>query len=463
MLFRVNSWIVSCREVNADPRNHTKQHETGPSASVVATAPGMELIFRAPPRHKTNLSMPARLTLTLPTTFATRTVEVQNKRFTIGRTAENDLAIEDPSLSRRHALIETIEGHFNLSDCGSSNGTFINGRQITTPEELNDWDVLTFGGVGEVLVRIEADSDLADDRALKPSRDRPVPETRATSLPSRQFSAGPSSSKLPLIAAVAVVSILVIAGLALLITHQSTPQSNANLIKRNQRPDGNNDNPEISDDSSSPAGQDSPGSSSDGSDSTNGNGELSPIEAYASKVLSGISRDTHPVLTEKPLTAINAQVEKYRGSSLVAEELRAMKRSLPQVMSVAKSNGVRTPLVVYVTLARIDRDGRGDPAQVAASLCPTLARMRAVFGDELANDSLLSVAALEEGETLQARITKLAGRVTDSPTTIRSIWYLHDHQVISEQTYNFVIRFMAMGVISQDPQKFGVSADPLNF
>jgi pSer/pThr/pTyr-binding forkhead associated (FHA) protein len=403
-----------------------------------------------------------RLTLTLPPGFGNKTVEVQSKRFSIGRTAENDLSIDDSSLSRRHALIETIEGHFNLSDCGSSNGTFINGRQITAPEELNDWDVLTFGGVGEVLVRIEADSDTADDNDFQPS-DGAVPETRATSLPPRQTSAAPSSSKLPLIAAVAVLSILIVAGLALLIAHQSTPQSNANLIKRNQRTGGDNDNSEISNDVSSPVGQDSPGPRSDDQDSNNGNGELSPIEAYASKVLSGISRDTHPVLTQKPLDAINAQVEKYRGSSSVAEELRAMKRALPQVTSVAKSNGIRTPLVVYVTLATIDRDGRGDPAQVAASLGPALARMRAVFGDELANDSLLSVAALEEGEALQARITKLAGRVTDSPTTIRSIWYLHDHQVISDQTYNLVIRFMAMGVVSQDPQKFGVSAEPLTY
>src|SRR5215470_11214530 len=176
--------------------------------------------------------MPARLTLTLPPSSGNKTVEVQSKRFSIGRTAENDLAIEDPSLSRRHALIETIEGHFNLSDCGSSNGTFINGRQITAPEELNDWDVLTFGGAGEVLVRIEAESDPADESAFKPSNNL-APETSATSLPPRQVSAGPSSSKLPLIAAVAAVSIFIIAGLALLIT-QSTPQNNANLIKRSQ-------------------------------------------------------------------------------------------------------------------------------------------------------------------------------------------------------------------------------------
>jgi pSer/pThr/pTyr-binding forkhead associated (FHA) protein len=408
--------------------------------------------------------MPGRLTLTLPTALGNKTVEVHDKRFTIGRTPENDLAIEDPSLSRRHALIETIEGRFNLSDCGSSNGTFINGGHITTPAQLEDWDVLTFGGIGDVVVRIEADSSPAREAAPALAANRHstqagTPSDRPKAVPTTY-----SSSKMPVIAIVASLSILLITGLALLIAHNSTPQSNLNSGKTRERSGyGDNTNAEKSDDSSTPPGQDSPGPVSDGNNLNTESGDLSAIETYASKVLTSISRDTHPVLSEKSLTAINLQVQQYRGSAPLQEELRTMKRALPQVTTIAKSNGVRTPLLVYVTLARIERDGRGDPAQVAAALCPTLAKMRVVFGDELANDSLLSVAALEEGEVLQGRITKLASRVNDSPTTIRSIWYLHDHQVISDQTYNFVIRFMAMGVVAQDPQKFGLNTDPLNF
>src|SRR6266478_4233734 len=99
--------------------------------------------------------MSSRLTLTLPPALGNQTIEVDTKRFSIGRTPENDLVIEDTSLSRRHALIENFEGRFNLSDCGSSNGTLVNGRPVTALTELSDWDVLTFGGVGDILVRIE--------------------------------------------------------------------------------------------------------------------------------------------------------------------------------------------------------------------------------------------------------------------------------------------------------------------
>src|SRR5437667_6169374 len=103
--------------------------------------------------------MPTRLTLTLPPTLGSEKIEVDTKRFSIGRTPENDLVIEDTSLSRRHALIENFEGRFNLSDCGSSNGTFVNGKSITGLTELSDWDVLTFGGVGGILVRIDDNSE----------------------------------------------------------------------------------------------------------------------------------------------------------------------------------------------------------------------------------------------------------------------------------------------------------------
>src|SRR5262252_5648715 len=106
-------------------------------------------------RPPTVSAMSSRLKLTLPPSFGNRTVEVESKRFSIGRTPDNDLVIDDSSLSRRHALIEDVGGQFTLTDCGSANGTFVNGRQLPSPAALSDWDVLTLGGVSDILVRIE--------------------------------------------------------------------------------------------------------------------------------------------------------------------------------------------------------------------------------------------------------------------------------------------------------------------
>ena len=401
----------------------------------------------------------SRLTLTLPPTLGSEQIEVDTKRFSIGRTPENDLVIEDTSLSRRHALIENFEGHFNLSDCGSSNGTFINGKPVTALTALSDWDVLTFGGVGDILVRIE------DESGTHASGVQPAGAGRTVAKPIAAQNQSWLSG--PVIAVASAVIIILVTVIALLIAQNSNSgggskpviTKKATPIIDNQNDDDRTSTPNVATPSTG-IGESGPVNS--GSPESN---ELSTIETYASRVLSSISRDTHLALTEKPLAEINAQVQRYKGSSTLRDELQTMKRSLPQVSATAKSNGVRTALAVYATLAEMDKaGGRGDPGQVAATVCQSLSRTRAMFGDEqIANDTLLWVASLEEGPALQSKITRFSGRVSDSPSTIRTIWYLHDHQVISDQTHNFVLRFLAIGVIAQNPQKFGIAAEPLTF
>lgn len=405
--------------------------------------------------------MAARLTLTLPPRFGSREVEVDRKRFSIGRTPENDLVIDDTSLSRRHALIEEFGGGFSLSDCGSSNGTLINGRTVTSVADLHDWDVLTFGGVGDILVRLHDDSQYDDAPAIPSPMNagRQVRQQRVVTTSQSWLSA-------PVIAISAAVVILLVAGLILVITNAGSGEAKPGIAKKEPTPEKSI---EAGENETTPAPMETPDSNPGGTGSDNSengeSGDLSYIEASASKVLSEISRDTRPVLTEKPLREINAQIQLYRTSpSSLRESLRAMKRDLAAVSAAAKSNGVRPAFGVYATLARIDKDGgRGEPAQVAGQLCPVLARMKRIFGDELANDSLLSIAGLEEGAALQAAITRLSSRVNDSPTTIRSIWYLHEHRVIRDESYNFVLRFIAIAVIARDPQRFGIAAEALSF
>jgi hypothetical protein len=65
--------------------------------------------------------------------------------FTIGRIDGNDLIMPDYAISKRHAIIDVRRGSYMLKDCGSTNGTTLNGERIQSkPMELHDRDIISF-------------------------------------------------------------------------------------------------------------------------------------------------------------------------------------------------------------------------------------------------------------------------------------------------------------------------------
>jgi hypothetical protein len=79
------------------------------------------------------------------------------KRLSVGRVADNELALNDSSVSKIHAaLTMNVQGTLLVADTGSTNGTFINGRRISYGEarQIEDGDVV---GFGDVEVRFRKD------------------------------------------------------------------------------------------------------------------------------------------------------------------------------------------------------------------------------------------------------------------------------------------------------------------
>lgn len=68
----------------------------------------------------------------------------KNQKLSIGRAPDNDIAIENPAVSRRHATIEMVNGRYILEDNNSANGSYVNGVRVTKTEVL-DKDVITIG------------------------------------------------------------------------------------------------------------------------------------------------------------------------------------------------------------------------------------------------------------------------------------------------------------------------------
>lgn len=67
----------------------------------------------------------------------------------VGRMPHCDLIVEEPSVSKHHAVVrwDASQGGCSVQDLGSSNGTFVNTHSLGRDEEklLVDGDVVSFG------------------------------------------------------------------------------------------------------------------------------------------------------------------------------------------------------------------------------------------------------------------------------------------------------------------------------
>jgi len=57
---------------------------------------------------------------------------LRHGNFTIGRAHDNDLVIDDPTVSAYHAKIYTYLTASYIEDLNSTNGTFVDGKRINT-------------------------------------------------------------------------------------------------------------------------------------------------------------------------------------------------------------------------------------------------------------------------------------------------------------------------------------------
>ncbi|MGI9107021.1 MAG: FHA domain-containing protein [Pyrinomonadaceae bacterium] len=100
------------------------------------------------PAETKNVVVHARVTVDRETEESTLHFKPGGKRLSVGRATDCDLSLPHASVSKIHAaLVMNREGTLLVSDTGSINGTYINGRRINYGEarQLEDGDVVGFG------------------------------------------------------------------------------------------------------------------------------------------------------------------------------------------------------------------------------------------------------------------------------------------------------------------------------
>ncbi len=95
----------------------------------------------------------------------------------IGR-QDTDLVVEDPEVSRRHAVLRRSDGSVIVEDLDSTNGTFVNGERIRSPIAVGPGDQIR---VGQTTLEIEPDQRADDTIVSTPPRPDQLRSTEAPS------------------------------------------------------------------------------------------------------------------------------------------------------------------------------------------------------------------------------------------------------------------------------------------
>ena len=106
------------------------------------------------------------------------TIQLSGHAVTIGRRSDNDVVIDETTVSRRHSLVMEAADGFVLRDLNTTNGTFVNRIKIGQTEyPLRHGDQISLGGSEVTLVfRLEGprtrpvDTDRLRERAPAPGQ-----------------------------------------------------------------------------------------------------------------------------------------------------------------------------------------------------------------------------------------------------------------------------------------------------
>ncbi len=99
-----------------------------------------------------------------------RRLEFDKSEVTIGRVQGNDVILPKGNVSKRHARIVLKDGKFIIVDLKSTNGTYVNGRKITSPLVVKESDKIY---IGDFILGVEESAQAG----ASPHDALPMPES----------------------------------------------------------------------------------------------------------------------------------------------------------------------------------------------------------------------------------------------------------------------------------------------
>jgi predicted component of type VI protein secretion system len=126
-------------------------------------------------------------------------VELRDNRTTLGKASENDIALDDPSVSHLHAVLERFPAGWCVTDLGSSNGTWLNGERIWSSRRVRHDDEIRIGQTRllfrEPTEAAEPETDVEDAPPALTAREQDVLVALCRPLLARDMFTEPASTR----------------------------------------------------------------------------------------------------------------------------------------------------------------------------------------------------------------------------------------------------------------------------
>jgi pSer/pThr/pTyr-binding forkhead associated (FHA) protein len=158
----------------------------------------------------------------------------------IGRLPSNDIVLNEPTVSKYHAILRIEQTGVTLTDLNSTNGTFVNGNRVEDSIQLNELDIVKLGlvlfdwndYVGSNLEQKKAnyqsnsEPDDLPQREIEEEKNEPIVVQQSVyNSPSTNITQK-STNYTPLIIFIVILGFLGLAGLIIAISEDSNKSPN---------------------------------------------------------------------------------------------------------------------------------------------------------------------------------------------------------------------------------------------
>jgi pSer/pThr/pTyr-binding forkhead associated (FHA) protein len=410
----------------------------------------------------------------------TERINVERDEFVIGRHSSCDLSISNQSISRQHVVIVRYSGSFEISDSGSSFGSTLNGTKLNETIVIKNGDVLTLGN--EIEIRIELISDVASEPEIDAPQSVSVPSPAVQVAP-KQSGGSSIPTSLFYIAPIFALLILVCTGGVLFFAFDgsesadkaetddfSTPRKDkerSSTKETEKEKIATKISPEISS-TNEPESTQTP-QNTELQPTPKNSTESEKIERISPSFLRKIVRnDPNAYLSSKQIQILTPKVNQFKSSTALSGNIKDAKSNASQISALASSTNLTPQFLATAALAKLGNQS-GNVVETAKSMVEVLEKLNRSIGVETADEALLVIAAYNQG--VAGQFTQLRNAVEGlssksqgvTARQVRTIWFLHDQKKLSDAEFEFALRFLAIGTITQKPSDFSVNAEALNF